>query len=770
MKNAAAYFKNRINLWLLPLLLSSAVGKVLIDCYASGLRTGLTIAYFFYSLVLFMLFDLLHRRRLIGGILYVVFLIGSLMLSSRLIYTARVTGAASMNFEQWFYATFENEQAMQPYYVGALFIAGGFFMASVIYYFTQIRYRAFGTLLAVLIPFVIYAKREDTMSDLTVTVLITLYIAVMVHNKLFLQEDRGSGTVVNTAYVLSVALFVSVSGALAMIFPDFSGQSRLEKDASFLNFGRNLSSGDGILNSDHSSKFHGAEYTGRALMYLYPSDKTTGTIYLRRRSMNAYDPETGEWYVSRDLRSSDGPADMTGQDFMSLYSAMEQDRGYVSLDDSVFEGNKYDGSEESFDTFEVEFADDLGSVNFLPVPLYGVPTVENEDISSNSYTRLYYGDMYGIPDTDAKQLGRVEITVPVQNDYMKDFASKAGSTNDAFFKDIDAAGDSAVDKFNLSDDPDLTPLEALLAGAYAYQFELVRQYYHWSTDYLDDYGLKDYDRIKALADDIVKDCKTDYEKIKAIEGYFTQAGFVYDLDYIPEDESLSYFLFESKTGICIDYASAMTVMLTIEDIPCRYVEGFVAHERDDEDPSRIVVRDYHAHAFVEAFVPYVGWMTFEPTVAGFMDINLTASGDNSGIFEIVLRYLGRVLIVLGVLFVTVFVILFDRIWEFFFRIRLRFDGPEQGLIRLYKHIIALLQFEDKTDLKAYTVEMLDEYILSKTGESLREVTSLFEVNRFGRGEITTEHFEKAFDAYKALYPKLRKKYSPANGTRGAAAE
>ena len=763
MKKAAAYFKNRINLWLLPLLLSTAVGKVMIDCYAMQYSFGLTIVYFLYTLVLFVLFDAFSKRRIIGGIGYMGLLAFALFIAFRLVYTAWATGAASMNFEQWFYASFETEQAMQIYYVSALFIAGGFFMISVLYYFTQIRYRAFGTLLAVFTPFVIYAKRDDTMSDLTVTMLITLYIAVMVHNKLFLQSDHGRGTKVNTAYVLSVALFVSVAGAMAMIFPDLSTQSRLEKDASFLNFGNGLNSGDGLLNPDHSTKFHGAEYTGKPILYVYPGENFSGTVYLRRRSMNAYEPSSGEWYTSRDLRSEDGLWDISGVNFMSLYGNMELDADRLTIGKKAFDGNNYTNEETDYMDFEVEFADDTGSVDFIPVPLYGVPTIENEDIAYNPYTRLRYNDMYAIPASTPQQLGRVSISVPKFDDYMKDFAQKAGGIYADFKYDttsVLADVEAALEKGE--DEPEYSPFEEYLMQTYNDYYRFVSDYYNWKPDYLEEYGLKDYDRIKALADEIVKDCKTDYEKIKAIEGYFTKEGFVYDLDYIPDDESVSYFLFESKTGVCIDYATAMTVMLGMEGIPCRYVEGYVADERDDEDPSRIVVRDYNAHAFVEAFVPYVGWMRFEPTVAGFMDIKITAD-EESGVFTVVLQYLGRVLIVLGVLFVTVFILLFDRIWERCFRIRLHFMTPERKLIHLYGHIVALLQYEDKTDLSAYTVDMLSAYIAKKTGQSLDDVTKLFEVNRFGRGEVSEESFEKAYASYKALYPMLRKKKQTVTG-------
>ena len=40
--------------------------------------------------------------------------------------------------------------------------------------------------------------------------------------------------------------------------------------------------------------------------------------------------------------------------------------------------------------------------------------------------------------------------------------------------------------------------------------------------------------------------------------------------------------------------------------------------------------------------------------------------------------------------------------------------------------------------------MLSAYIAKKTGQSLDDVTKLFEINRFGRGEVSEESFEKAY--------------------------
>lgn len=122
-------------------------------------------------------------------------------------------------------------------------------------------------------------------------------------------------------------------------------------------------------------------------------------------------------------------------------------------------------------------------------------------------------------------------------------------------------------------------------------------------------------RTIELTKEIVKDAKTDYEKALSIENYLKK-NYTYTLDV--DDFSTSdnpdfvdYFLFESKEGYCTYYASAMVIMLRTSGIPSRYVEGYVAN--DEIDPLEYKVSQSNAHAWVEAFIEPVGWMSFDPT-------------------------------------------------------------------------------------------------------------------------------------------------------------
>lgn len=72
----------------------------------------------------------------------------------------------------------------------------------------------------------------------------------------------------------------------------------------------------------------------------------------------------------------------------------------------------------------------------------------------------------------------------------------------------------------------------------------------------------------------------------------------------PIDEALS-----SREGVCQDFAHVMIALVRNLGIPCRYVSGYLHHSKEDHD------RSTHdaTHAWVEAFLPHLGWVGFDPT-------------------------------------------------------------------------------------------------------------------------------------------------------------
>jgi len=66
----------------------------------------------------------------------------------------------------------------------------------------------------------------------------------------------------------------------------------------------------------------------------------------------------------------------------------------------------------------------------------------------------------------------------------------------------------------------------------------------------------------------------------------------------------------SRQGICQDFAHVMIALVRNAKIPCRYVSGYLCHSSENAHPSA----DGATHAWVEALLPGVGWVGFDPTM------------------------------------------------------------------------------------------------------------------------------------------------------------
>ena len=66
---------------------------------------------------------------------------------------------------------------------------------------------------------------------------------------------------------------------------------------------------------------------------------------------------------------------------------------------------------------------------------------------------------------------------------------------------------------------------------------------------------------------------------------------------------------ESRKGVCQDMTHIMGALVRRVKIPCRYVSGYLYHSRLNEDRSA----DGASHAWLECFLPELGWVGFDPT-------------------------------------------------------------------------------------------------------------------------------------------------------------
>lgn len=86
-------------------------------------------------------------------------------------------------------------------------------------------------------------------------------------------------------------------------------------------------------------------------------------------------------------------------------------------------------------------------------------------------------------------------------------------------------------------------------------------------------------------------------------------------NYVPNstnvDSPIDHAL-HSRQGVCQDFAHIMIALVRPLHIPCRYVSGYMFH-RDEDAETTDRSLEGASHAWIEALVPNLGWIAFDPT-------------------------------------------------------------------------------------------------------------------------------------------------------------
>lgn len=107
---------------------------------------------------------------------------------------------------------------------------------------------------------------------------------------------------------------------------------------------------------------------------------------------------------------------------------------------------------------------------------------------------------------------------------------------------------------------------------------------------------------------------TDAQIIAELLERFRRQPYFYTLRPPPMPvNSVDALLFDEQRGFCAHYASATAFVLRAAGIPARIVMGYQGGEPGGGD--YFIVRQYDAHAWVEAWVEGRGWVRVDPTAA-----------------------------------------------------------------------------------------------------------------------------------------------------------
>lgn len=168
-----------------------------------------------------------------------------------------------------------------------------------------------------------------------------------------------------------------------------------------------------------------------------------------------------------------------------------------------------------------------------------------------------------------------------------------------------ASAESNADRYTATSRVAVVSVERLQAAGTDYPEE-IRARYLQLPDNLPS-------RVRSLAFEITAGQPTPYDQVAAIEAYLRRFPYTLDVPAPPLGRDVvDFFLFDLQEGYCDYYATSMAVLARSVGIPARLVIGY-SRGFYEEGNRRFVVRENHAHAWVEIYFPGIGWIEFEPT-------------------------------------------------------------------------------------------------------------------------------------------------------------
>ena len=670
MKIKKFSLNNFINDNALPVILLTVLFGSVIYNYALNdyfVFTGVTLFAFVYSLLLFAVLDFLKRigKTWLSTIVMIVFSFFSLIAGSSMIETNYAdTG-------QWFFAPDDFSQI----YVGniiSVILLFGFVLGSALYYFTQVRFRAFYVFLICLCPFSLFAKSFTDIPVIFTILIITLFFVLVISKettgKIFCGKNRHA----------AVIAFIVVVSLNAAFFPKLENAPYREQFDEAIT-GINIAAPAGIDFNDFSESSSSTKSDDEdAILFTFYGDNP---LLIKRQCFNAYNKKDAVWEYYGDVS--------TGKNYYNSYIDWENPALLAAAcgidlqtDEKLTIVRSESGklkalyTSENVTSFEFMYSSlsDYAEKNVYRTPLDEYFMVEGNIQKFNNYT-LKWCDF----DID------VEFMLLFDDE-------KAGELNNKY-----------VDNYLLTKEQMKAFFDPLMTD------EVRRECY--KND-------KTYEQVKALVKEITVGCSNDYEKAVAIEQYFKTSEFVYDSEFYVSDASVENFLFNTKRGICTDYATAMTLMCREAGLYARYVEGFLI--QDSYGDGGYSVSSSDGHAYVQVWLDGYGWTDFDPT----------STNTDDGYVDPTFFIVGSVMILIAVIGVVFFIVRPVLLERLFVKRAKRLKGRGQ-LLMLYPRINSIVHKDAMLKPDIMTVQEIKEIVKSRYLIDISGIADDFECTAYG---------------------------------------
>ncbi|MBP3380853.1 MAG: transglutaminase domain-containing protein [Ruminococcus sp.] len=707
--------------------------------YRSSLALIYGIAAYVSGWLMFRLFNYINKHHFAGFFAYIVLFAGVIQ-GAR---TAIEKGGENypIPWSVWF-LTPQNAMDYNGWYAFSVFLLFQVFLMSVIYYFTYVRYRMFMNFLILMIPFTIYDKEADDMKIGFIIPLVVGFVLLMMNFRQL--RDTDSVRVVDKPGAwMSAGIFTVIFAVTATVIP----KPEITADRTVID---NLINADDLTDrfmsmiSVFRSDSEGEQFRGQTSEITLYYVVSPEPMRLKTAAFTSYDFERDAWSAGE----TDSSYKIKSEVPFNLYNG-------GGLPEAVRLAAELDG----------EFAAKYGLESFARTELY-YPKRQNVQIYSavggndsvpvpqgaERLTLTSYGSKLGLSGsgtvfTHEGEFGRNEnFSFLYAPDYF--FMYEENRAAAELLADVENIGDLYFDAavalrmydFGQTGDEYENKREV----TYSIEtLEYMNKYYGGEWDALLDYGGSE--RIKSLAEEVTAGLDSEYDKAKALERYFLDSGYTYDLSYRKDKgDNVENFLFDSKTGVCYEYATAMTLMARSLGIPARYCEGFnMQTPAQNGESGRYIVTTMDAHGFPELYIKGYGWLSFEPTMA------FDTGQQQKGSVAEMLTKIGIGALVISV-FALLMILLMPKISHRFFLMRSGGWSADKTAEQVMRRLCRLYGIGAVSTAREAAAE-----IHRVSGADITNIAELFERRAYGGEELDANKKPELIKEYISAYQAIK---------------
>ncbi|MBR1823561.1 MAG: hypothetical protein IJ779_04940 [Ruminococcus sp.] len=691
-------------------------------------RSSLTLVYGLVSYVLgwliFRVFDFVNKHRLLGSVAYIA--IGAASLMAIRYYINKGEENYPIIWGLWF-LTPQAAVTYNKWYTIAVFILFFIFMMSVIYYFTRVRYRIFMNFLIFIIPFTIYGKEDEKMPTVFILALAAAYVLLMVRFR-SLQDTPQSKVVCRHELWKPVAVYTALFAAFTAIVPKPYIEADRSTLESLINADELTDRLDAMLNvfrNTNTAQQYRAKVRNTPVYYALADE----ALRLKTSTYSHYSFDKDQWTADDpdkllSAKMTEYPLDLShpGNILGAYLYAASLDSGFAEkygLTDFIGVSPSVPPEKE------VKLVSVYRSSDFAPVPQFATSmnAVGNNGEVSFTPSGLVYKD------------GKFDRNARFSFNYSSDRFMYLGSNK----KIIDVICKSDYRQMSLDAEKILGSSGSEKAADYLSALTVQDDdFFDYEDIFTEDIGNS---RIKALSKELTKDIESDYDKAKVLEGYFYKNDYTYDLDFDTTGKNAEDFLFETKTGVCYEYATAMILLARAAGIPARFCVGYNMTDavEDTVQGYNYVVNTKDSHGYPELYIKGYGWMSFEPTIADVM-----GEKDKTTATDLLAR--AGLMILTATLLVLAIAMLYPRISHRIFMIFSKKKRPAETAEAAMRRICRLYRIDSGcTSQEAAAVTS------AKCGADISRLADLFDRAVYGEEELNSDEKEVIMEEYVQAY-------------------